>query len=139
MKTIYKYLSEGQEILLFEDEEGVYKPEEIKAHYAQTFGGLLNSTYKAVEKDDVRTVTFEKKVGTKGAMHPLVTALLACPTGPLPGLALLARLDAGEPVAEEDLAAALHEAAALAYRTEEVLQRCLDLAPKASPRPPLGF
>jgi PRTRC genetic system protein C len=67
MATRYVYLTGGREVE-FMDEQDAYKPEDIKAHWAATFPELSAATWDEKKADDgTRTITFAKKVGTKGA------------------------------------------------------------------------
>lgn len=66
MATKYVYLAGGREVT-FEDAGDVYKPEDIKTHWAATFPELSGATWEEKKGEDgVRVVTFAKKVGTKG-------------------------------------------------------------------------
>lgn len=69
MPTRYVYVTGGREVA-FDDLADVYKPEDIKAHWAATFPELSAATWETTEKDGVKTVTFAKKVGTKGGEWP---------------------------------------------------------------------
>lgn len=145
MKTIYKYLTGGREVT-FEDEEGVYKPEDIKAHWAATFPELGAATWDTTEKDGVKIVTFAKKVGTKGADSPVLAALLACPQRPVPGAALLAHLyELDEPDIDRlaelqpEIERALDASRGLAHRSTKAIERCLKLKPVPQPKAPTGF
>lgn len=69
MPTRYVYVTGGREVA-FDDPADVYKPEDIKAHWAATFPELGAATWEVTEKDGVKIVTFAKKVGTKGGEWP---------------------------------------------------------------------
>lgn len=69
MPTRYVYVTGGREVA-FDDPADVYKPEDIKVHWAATFPELGAATWEVTEKDGVKIVTFAKKVGTKGGEWP---------------------------------------------------------------------
>lgn len=148
------YTTGGQDVTI-DDPNNDYTAEQIKAHWATTFPELANATWDTKEVDGVKVVTFSKKVGTKGfvaaraggpLMHPAIVALLTIPEKPLPGCDLLARLYEDGPASVDELLAVnweiqdqIGEAEALARRSSEATQRCLELKPVPAPKAPLGF
>lgn len=79
MTTLYKYMVEDRAVT-FLDPESVYKPEDIKTHWTQTFpelsnaiaetkaakaGEKLKEVHEGQEVEVEKVVTFVKKVGTK--------------------------------------------------------------------------
>lgn len=78
-------------------------------------------------------------------MNPIIAALLTLPARPIPGAALLARLHETVPTEEELLEAGpeiereLNRANQLAQRSKKAVDRCLQLKPVSTPKPPHGF
>lgn len=145
MTQRFVYVTAGQEYSL-DDPNDDYTPQQVKDHWAATFPELGNASWDTKEADGVKVITFAKKVGTKGAIHPAIAALLAIPERPLPGCDLLARLYADGPASVDELLAQSYEiqdqigeAEALARRSREAVGRCLELSPAPAPQVPTGF
>lgn len=66
MAQKFVYTTGGRDVTL-DDPNDDYTPAQIKDHWASTFPELANATWDTKPGDDgVKTITFSKKVGTKG-------------------------------------------------------------------------